>query len=618
MEKKNYYLGLDLGTNSVGWAVTDREYNLLSFKNKDMWGARLFDEGKTSSERRVFRSSRRRLARKKQRISILQELFSEEIQKKDPLFFLRLKESKYYLEDKKLESKYAVFDDEDYSDKEYYDEYPTIYHLRRDLISSDAKKDIRLYYLALHHIIKYRGHFLFQGKEFSVADQIGKIMTDLNTYLQDNFSFELPLDRLPELEEALVSDLGIRDKANRIIDICDARDKQFKDILNVMIGGSRKLDVLFKKEEYQEAEKKDICFKKSSFDEEYEVYAHILQDDIQLLLHLKAVYDWMVLRKILKDYKYISEAKIDEFDRHKRELDTLKYFVKKYGKPGEVNRCFNDENTKDNYASYTRHTLNNGKKKAEKYTDQEGVNKFFHKVLSEYKVEEKDKKEYQIIMEVLDKKEALPKQRTSDNGVIPYQIHKMELDIILENLGKNYPSFLEKDENGMDAIEKIKRTMTFRIPYYIGPLNSYHGEENGGTGNAWIVRKKEGRILPWNFDEMVNEEESAEKFIRRMTNKCTYLNGADVIPNQSLLYEKFKVLNELNKLKLNGKEISVELKKSIFTDLFLMYKRVTKKGLKSYLKSQGWTDEVEISGIDGDFKSSMSSYLAFYKYLGIK
>lgn len=24
-----YYLGLDMGTNSVGWAVTDKNYNLL-------------------------------------------------------------------------------------------------------------------------------------------------------------------------------------------------------------------------------------------------------------------------------------------------------------------------------------------------------------------------------------------------------------------------------------------------------------------------------------------------------------------------------------------------------------------------------------------------------------
>ena len=30
MQEKPYYLGLDMGTNSVGWAVTDQHYNLFN------------------------------------------------------------------------------------------------------------------------------------------------------------------------------------------------------------------------------------------------------------------------------------------------------------------------------------------------------------------------------------------------------------------------------------------------------------------------------------------------------------------------------------------------------------------------------------------------------------
>ena len=33
-----YYLGLDLGSNSVGWAVTDEEYNIVRRKGKALWG----------------------------------------------------------------------------------------------------------------------------------------------------------------------------------------------------------------------------------------------------------------------------------------------------------------------------------------------------------------------------------------------------------------------------------------------------------------------------------------------------------------------------------------------------------------------------------------------------
>ena len=33
--EKKYYLGLDIGTDSVGYAVTDTEYRLLKFHGSD-------------------------------------------------------------------------------------------------------------------------------------------------------------------------------------------------------------------------------------------------------------------------------------------------------------------------------------------------------------------------------------------------------------------------------------------------------------------------------------------------------------------------------------------------------------------------------------------------------
>ena len=53
MEKQEYFLGLDMGTGSVGWAVTNTKYELLRKKGKDMWGIREFDEAETSAERRA-------------------------------------------------------------------------------------------------------------------------------------------------------------------------------------------------------------------------------------------------------------------------------------------------------------------------------------------------------------------------------------------------------------------------------------------------------------------------------------------------------------------------------------------------------------------------------------
>ena len=84
---KGYYVGLDMGTGSVGWAVTDESYQILRRHGKAMWGVRLFESAKTAEERRMFRTGRRRLDRRGWRIEILQEIFAEEISRVDPGFF---------------------------------------------------------------------------------------------------------------------------------------------------------------------------------------------------------------------------------------------------------------------------------------------------------------------------------------------------------------------------------------------------------------------------------------------------------------------------------------------------------------------------------------------------
>ena len=64
---EEYYIGLDMGTGSVGWAVTDSAYNIIKRHGKALWGIRLFESAKTAEERRIFRTSRRRTERRKNR-----------------------------------------------------------------------------------------------------------------------------------------------------------------------------------------------------------------------------------------------------------------------------------------------------------------------------------------------------------------------------------------------------------------------------------------------------------------------------------------------------------------------------------------------------------------------
>lgn len=50
---EEYYLGLDMGTGSVGWAVTNPSYNVIKRHGKALWGIRLFESANTAEERRA-------------------------------------------------------------------------------------------------------------------------------------------------------------------------------------------------------------------------------------------------------------------------------------------------------------------------------------------------------------------------------------------------------------------------------------------------------------------------------------------------------------------------------------------------------------------------------------
>src|SRR5699024_11017488 len=122
------------------------------------------------------------------------------------------------------------------------------------------------------------------------------------------------------------------------------------------------------------------------------------------------------------------------------------------------------------------------------------------------------------------------------------------------------------------------------------------------------------KIYPWNFEQKVDLEKSAEEFILRMTNKCTYLRKEDVLPAGSLLFEKYKVLNELNTVKIRGERLPVPVKQKVYEDLFCHHQRITRKRLVQYLKKEGYYEDIgpeNISGLDQDFQASLKSMLAF-------
>ena len=290
----SYYLGLDVGTESVGWAVTSCEYELLRHRGNAMWGVRLFDEAKGAAERRSYRTARRRAARRRQRLDLLELIFSEEIGRVDPLFFVRLKESALHLDEKtQVRSKYSIFDDDKLSDVIYHKKYPTVYHLRSEIIHSDEPHDIRLVYLALHHIMKSRGHFLFDMDAGDEYKDIHVILGELRTLLADEYNTEIKFGE-EYISALLRSDIGVTAKAKLVkgalgeISFDEAIDTVVMS--EALAGKTIKLDALFKDSALKESEEKTLCLR-GDIEEKYDSYAEILGERIEIVTAMKAVFD---------------------------------------------------------------------------------------------------------------------------------------------------------------------------------------------------------------------------------------------------------------------------------------------------------------------------------------
>ena len=617
MENKVWYLGLDIGTASVGWAATDTEYKIIRKNKKRLWGVRLFEEATTAQERRTYRSNRRRLARRKWRLYLLEELFSEEIAKVDPNFYLKLRESKYHYDDKTHKVPFAIFNDKDYTDKDYYKEYPTIYHLRTSLMT-EKEPDIRKVFLAIHHILKNRGHFLLQGQSFKDGN-INNLIKELLELDILHHDLEVNNEIVENIKNIAIEKKNLTEKINGLKKLFP-KEKQLLEVFRVILGGKSSLDKIFAIEEYKEldASVKSISFKEKVYEEVRHDYEQILSNYIELLDLAKLVYDSIILSDVKKEGKTLSESKVELFEKHKEDLGKLKVLVKNDSKLSEEKKdelyriIFKEDNDKGtNYVNYIKDS------KEGKGCSYDDFKKFLVKELAKLE----DSEEKNKILTDLELETFLPLQRTKDNSVVPYQIHREELIKILENAEKYYSFLKEKDESGYTVKEKIIQLLEFRIPYYVGPLNSHKKANEGGY--AWSVRnkgKENTPVTPWNYSKVIDESASAEKFITNLTNKCTYLKGEEVLPKHSLLYSEFALLNELNALRYDGNRISIEARNTIIEKLFKEQgKKVTKKSIKDLLKAEGFINgKGEISGIDITVKNDLKSYRDFKKILGDK
>lgn len=612
-EIKKIFIGLDMGTNSVGWTATDENYEVIKKNGKALWGIRLFDEAQTAEDRRMHRIARRRIERRSRRIDLLQELFAQEICKKDPGFYERLNESGLYEEDKTVHQTNSLFNDVDFNDKAYYKKYPTIYHLRHALMTENHPFDVRLVYLAIHHILKHRGHFLFENFQ---TDEKGTSGFD-----ESFAAFGSALDRIkgssPDVRKAdsmkdILKDkkLGVKEKAASLLQcLGQGKEKDFKAMMTLAVGGTASLSDIFNDEKLKDFEKNKVNFSSAQFEENEPDIMAELGDRYDLIAALHGLYNWSLLAELMGEHHYISEAKIAVYDKHKADLKVLKRVLKQ--RPDIYAKIFREpgSSANKNYSAYVGVCKVKGKKAAIEKCSYEDFTKTLKSCLKD--MPDNNDKDY--ISRELNMGTFLPKSVSKENGVIPYQLHLQELKIILSKAEAYLPFLKVRDQYGTVS-DKIISLFTFRIPYYVGPINEH-------ANSCWVVKKdKQGKVYPWNFTEKIDIEKSAEGFIRNLTNKCTYLIGEDVLPKNSLLYSEFTVLNELNNVRIGEtmQKLPLSLKEKVMDNLFSRHKHVSRTKFIKYLVSEG-IDKKEaesISGLDGDFKSSLSSLIDMKHILG--
>ena len=355
-----YYMGIDLGTNSCGWAVTDEDFHVVEKGGKHLWGIRLFDEAQSAAERRGHRTQRKRIMHAKWRIALLREIFKPLVDKVDSQFFYRLDNSFHYDWSKPDDPDHGaktntnpIFLEKDYGDREYYDEYPTIFHLRSKLVGlktiGSKAVDPRLVYLAFHNLIKYRGNFLSDSKNAGtnatpeeikdIFDSIDASLSALSSQGEDQDDsipvklFSCTIDQAQKIK-AFFGDKGkggisaSKEALSQILGV-PSSDKQKYAIISFISGGKCQMENVF-----QDQGLKDSPIEKKSMDD-WETgiepqLGDLPADQANVLIQARKLYDAHMLSLIIGDNDYLCEAMVERYDDHKKQLAIFKKLVKQY------------------------------------------------------------------------------------------------------------------------------------------------------------------------------------------------------------------------------------------------------------------------------------------------
>ena len=327
------------------------------------------------------------------------------------------------------------------------------------------------------------------------------------------------------------------------------------------------------------------------------------------LLH--QVYQDVMLRALIGEgNSFISEGMISIYEKHRSDLRKLKDVLLPYH---DLYKAMFSRVKRDSYTGYIKNDRQH-KNRVSTYKPlkQDELYKAIKSTLE--KVEDSELKTE--ILSDIEEGKFLPKINSTKNSAIPYQLNLAELRVIIKNQAKYYPELKER-------ADKIESILTFRRPYSVGVIV---GKDRSRF--SWFDEDMvpDERVYPWNFEQLIDIDRASENFIKRMTSRCKFFPEEFVLPLNSCIYQKYIVLNELNKIKIVDEfggqtPLTVEQKQAVFNQLFLKNKTVSAKSVLKYLYENFGvnTYKCAISGLSGEdgkkFLGKMSSYIELKQHL---
>ena len=207
----------------------------------------------------------------------------------------------------------------------------------------DKKFDIRMVYLAIAHIIKYRGNFLYPGEEFSTSEytsikqfflDFNDILDELSNELEDNEDYSAEYfdkienindDFLEKLKVILMEIKGISNKKKELLDLFNVNKKSiYNELVIPFISGSAKVNIsslsVIKNSKHPKTEISLGSEELEGQVEEAISVAPEIKSVLEMIIKIKEISDFYFINKILSDSKTISESMVKMYDEHNERI----------------------------------------------------------------------------------------------------------------------------------------------------------------------------------------------------------------------------------------------------------------------------------------------------------